>query len=137
MLQLDVRGILLKSSDTDNCGSPWNFPNLHTLDIRDASWSSTIEEMIDISAVLYERSQAALIQAANNDNSIVPSPINRLYMDSFDLHYLGRRLNGKEKSNTLKKKILECQCLLTYLALCKIVPNLVWLSKEQRSGWDD
>ncbi|KAL5484782.1 hypothetical protein ACEPAI_7424 [Sanghuangporus weigelae] len=142
---LNVREMLCRRTiETDGAGSEetsgihtWNFPKLHTLDIRGGeslSWEAqlldskdviydSVGQLLDIKDVIYERHAAAAatssakVAPAEEDingsiNTAVVAPINRLCMDCPQI---------EELDETFK-----CHRMLVYLELERIVPNFIW-----------
>lgn len=127
---MSIRKVLLRDAGSVDSGGVWNFPNLHTLDIRGASAPSVLEEMTDIPTVLYERSlRHRSTASASAEDSIVnarPSPINTLYMSSPPFYSITRNLKAEGRKYVGKDDLLRCQRLLVCLALERIVPNFIW-----------
>ncbi|OCB88946.1 hypothetical protein A7U60_g3901 [Sanghuangporus baumii] len=147
---LNVRTMLYRRTiETDGAGSEeasdiytWNFPKLHTLDIRGgeslsvkAQWQwldsedviyDSVGQLLDIKNVIYERHAAAAASLsakatpAEEDidggiDTAVVAPINRFCMDCPQI-----------KEPALRDEAFKCHRMLVYLELERIVPNFIW-----------
>ncbi|KAL5524146.1 hypothetical protein ACEPAG_8319 [Sanghuangporus baumii] len=117
----DIRKILIKGSASDDKGKRWNFPQLHTLDIRGSKPPRSAEQLIDVVEVI--KARAAQHNAAVVASSTIETvePINCLFMTFPSLF----RICYGNRPPPQNEEILKSQRALMCLELERIVPNFV------------
>ena len=122
-MKFEVRQVLYTPSGDVESGSIWNFPRLHTLDIRGAPLTSS-EQLSEVVTTLRERADFRTLYPGSRS----VAPINCFCMDLKELQDDPKALFACRVyrfDEHLEKLLGTSEYLLLRLELGQIVPNLV------------
>ncbi|KAL5528050.1 hypothetical protein ACEPAF_7186 [Sanghuangporus sanghuang] len=115
----DIRRILIKASgDNDEL---WNFPQLHTLDIRGSKPPRSAKQLIDVVEVIKARAAQHNVAMITSSTIETVEPINSLLMTFPSLFHI----KGYGNRPPQEEETLKSQRALMCLELERIVPNFM------------
>ncbi|KAL5484803.1 hypothetical protein ACEPAI_7445 [Sanghuangporus weigelae] len=117
----DIRRILIKEPASGDKDKRWNFPQLHTLDIRGSKPPRSAKQLIDVVEVIKTRAAQHNVAVIASSITEIVEPINCLIMTFPSLF----RIEGYGNRPPQEEETLKSQRALMCLELERIVPNFM------------